>query len=277
MKVARLVSVLLPVLILSGCGGGSPGDLGRFGVALLDGMQDSYGQQSQALETSDAAYDLGAIRASNDYYFLLSNVGMSAITEITIEPSNSAFNVTPETIDILDPQPGLGILPIIRVGVGHGTPSDGVGLAELLPVGTNEANVVFSGTSEGEGVSLNMHLTLDAKVMDIELMNGSVVVDLTGAYGGTSTNLGGLGFARLYFGVTDPKIKNIGNVDIDVTYYDDETPLGSTTLSPNATSDVTVAAGSSSIIIRLCSNTVTDMERLQLGNDGCAYLAVTDN
>jgi hypothetical protein len=255
-----------------GACGGSGGGTGAFGIALMDGMQDNLGEMSQAVQVNDASFDLGDLRATADFFFLLYNTSDETITNVALTSDSAAFQVKPASMEALAPQNGVGVLPIVRVSAVHGLDVSGIGIDDLMPKGTNEADITVSGTSaEGED-SLVVHLAVDAKVMDISLFNGGQEVDLLSHSGARSSTKGGLGFIRRYLNMTDPSITNTGNVSINVTYYrDDEDVIAQQVLEPGNSMDINMPAGDVVSLVELDSKTVCDPDRFLMGNDGKAY------
>lgn len=258
-------------LALGACGG-SGGGTSAFGVALMDGMQGNYGEMSQAVQVNDASFDLGDLRATSDFFFLLYNTSEETITNVTLESDSAAFQVRPASMEALAPQAGVGVLPIVRVSAVHGIDVSGIGTADLMSMGTNESDITISGTSSEGQDSLTVQLTVNAMVMDISLFNSGQEVDLLSHSGARSSTKGGLGFIRRYLNMTDPSITNTGNVPINVTYYrDDEDVIGQQVLDPGASMDINMPAGDEVSLVELDSKTVCDTDRFLLGNDGKAY------
>ncbi len=269
--IARFIFAPLCLLAIVGCGE-SDGHFSNFGIALLDGMQDDQGEMSQAVQVDDASFDLGNLHATTDFFFLLYNTSEETITDISLESDEATFRVMPSSMESLAPQNGVGVLPIVRVSAVHGLAVSGIGFDDLMSMGTNEADINISGTSEDGTASLTFNLSVDAKVMDIDLLDGVQEVDLISHSGAVSSTAGGLGFIRRYMNITDPSITNRGNVAIDVTYYrDDEEVIGEETLEPGDTMDISMPAGDERCLVELDSKTVCDPDRFLIGNDGKAY------
>jgi hypothetical protein len=237
-------------------------------IALLEGMSE----MSQAVQVNDAAFDLGDLQATCDYFFLLYNTGDETIRNVTFETDSAAFVVKPSSMDSLAPHDGFGALPILRISAVHGLGASGIGVDEMMPMGTNSANLTISGTSEDDQeTSLVVGLTVEAKIMDISLFNVGQEVDLSSPNGARSSTAGGLGFISRYINITEPSITNTGNVAINVTYYrDDKEIIEQQVLEPNASMDINMPVDDSSLVV-LDSKTVYDHDKFLLGNDGKAY------
>jgi hypothetical protein len=239
------------------------------------GASDEIGSVRLSQENA-LGFDLGDLHASREYLFLLVNSGDTPVTDLRLSSSNPSFTVEPSRIEQLPPQAEAVVLPIIRVGAIHGISVAGVGTTALLPVGVNTTTLDVSGSTvdaESAAMSLEVqaNLRVTARVMDIELYDGDRLVNLGAAQESSSTGLGGLGFIWGYY-VSDPRIVNIGNVDIQVSTYPDGE------LRPPATESLPVGATLElePRDVRLQSNTVADSARFQIGNDGAAYIRLVE-
>jgi hypothetical protein len=219
-------------------------------------------------------FDLGDLHASREYLFLLVNSGDTPVTDLRLSSSNPSFTVEPSSIDRLPPQAEAVVLPIIRVGAIHGISVGGVGTTALLPAGANTTTLDVSGsTVDVDGVTTTLEvqasLRVTARVMDIDLYDGDRRVALGTPDSAGSTSLGGIGFLWGY-NAEEPRIVNIGNVEIQVSTY----PEGD--FGAPATRSLAVGAmlEVERLSVRLQSNTVADGSRFQIGNDGAAYFRI---
>jgi hypothetical protein len=222
-------------------------------------------------QSAPLAFDMGDARASREFLFLLVNAGETAVTNITLSSSNPRFAVEPATIASLPAQEDAAVLPIIRVAAEHGVALNGVGSVPLLPQGANTATMTIAGSAGGSPTSVVANLQVTARVLDVELRDGSQVVDLSAPSASISSTLGGLGFVDVYTAAS-PSLVNTGNVDIEVSTYAE---IGGTSVSGVSTLAVggTLALASGSGV-RLQANTVADDARFQIGNDGAVYFYV---
>jgi hypothetical protein len=247
-------------------------------------------EPADAGNENTVAFNLGELKKSQSFYFMLTNGGDSDIKDIAIKSNNSAFQVSPASISVLPTGPGMTAVPVVRVNIVHGPSLSGVGLEPILSPGPHSARITITGNATGSdtaiiSIALNVDLTVDAKVMDIELVDNGTSLDLTKPWGSSmgALELGGLGSARLYcYPEGTLEIKNTGSVDIRATLTGQNTSTwGDVTAELNiargATQVVQYPVGADSSILYIAldgSNTVTDYRRLQLGDDGRAYLAV---
>lgn len=234
-------------------------------------------------ESSQSDFNLGELKASMNYFFILTNGGEQPIFNIKLNTDNELFNISPKDILKLEgnTQPGSssgsGFIPVISLGVVHGMQLNGVGFADLLAKGNNTSTLTITGkTLAGKdtvSIRSSYDFTVDAKVMDIKLYVDNSEFDITKNYGGMSTTLGGLGFMRCYFiDSGNIEIENTGNIDIDLTYGSNKVLL-----EPNAKKQIDIITDEFTppMIFRLDGNgTITDNNRIQLGNDGIGYFSI---
>jgi hypothetical protein len=204
------------------------------GFFVLTGLKTSVKSSytDYQLKSAQTDFDLGDLKASMTHSFILVNGGDQPIFDIVLNTDNPAFTISPGAISLLegnarfDNTSGSGFIPLISLGIIHGTHINGFGFTDLLPKGINTSLLTITGkTIDGNDtieISSEFEFTVNAKVMDIKLYANNSEIDLTRNYEGWSTTLGGLGFMRLYNVNTDSlEIENTGNVDIDLTYGSD--------------------------------------------------------
>jgi hypothetical protein len=146
---------------------------GQFGLSHLKGLGKTSGSTMEQ-SGQNLSFDLGAIRGSSVFYFLLYNIGSKPITNVMLSVHDTNFSVYPATIDTLVPGGDLEVLPVIKISAYHGTALDGPGYRPLMPMGDNKADVMIVGktqTASGSDtiVSLTAGLDLKALVMDIDM------------------------------------------------------------------------------------------------------------
>ncbi|MGL1886207.1 MAG: hypothetical protein OCD76_06805 [Reichenbachiella sp.] len=249
---------------------------GSFGITLIsetnpNGKVNSNGRISQ---TSETTFDLGPIKASSEFGFLLTNQGEELIFDITITSSNPSFAISPSSILELQPlnfvnldeESNQGFIPIVSLDITHGNRINGIGFIEPLPAGFNDAIISFEGKtlndSDTINLSLDFEISVSALVMDVELKSNGAVVDLTSPSGLSTTTLGDLGWIRTYNVGSNLEIENTGNVQIMLT-------IGSTLIKLNPSE---IHTFNSTGIIQLDGDgTITNHERIQLGTDGVGY------
>ncbi len=240
------------------------------------------------VKSAQAGFDLGDLNASMQYSFILVNGGDQPVFDVHLVTDNPAFTISPGAISVLEGNTrmdgsGSGFIPLISLGIVHGTRINGFGFSDLLPMGTNTSVLTVTGkTIDGNDtieINSDFEFTVNAKVMDIKLYANNSEVDLTRNYGGSSSTLGGLGFIRYYdVGSGNLEIENTGNVDIELTYgSDNNLAYGNeiAILKPNEKRQMEII-GYTFLTFRLDGNgTIADNNRIQLGNDGKGYFRVS--
>jgi hypothetical protein len=146
---------------------------GAFGISMLQGLSKLSGTKNET-DNSVVLFDLGSIRGSTAFYFILNNVGRCPITDIALLVSDSTYSISPSRIDTLLPGDDIKMLPVIRVVAYHGTPMDGPGTRALLPRGENELTMTVSGTTKTRsGVDTTLYVSANLKlvalVMDFQI------------------------------------------------------------------------------------------------------------
>ena len=206
---------------------------GQFGLSHMEGLARK-SAASGIKEGSNVLFNLGKIKGSTGFYFLLYNTGSTPITDVALSIAEEGFSVFPATMDSLLPGSDVGMLPIVRVNAFHGTPLDGIGKRPVLPMGSNNFTLLITGKSKTEGgtdttVALQAQMIVEALVLDFEmiLMNGPL--DLTVYNQGTAC-------------IVDSvlQIRNTGNVGmyLQITTIGDHNDL-----SDSITIDTALAVG----------------------------------
>jgi len=235
------------------------------------------------LKAGEVDFFLGHLKASREFYFLLLNGGDSPIFDIQLQAGNEAFIVAPDIIDMLpgsttiNNETSPSFIPLITLGILHGTQIYGIGYTDLLEMGNHSSIITVSGkTLSGNDtvtVSDDFVVEIVAHIMDISIKDGDRELDLTKRDFAVSSNLGGLGFMRGYDIYTDDiELKNIGNVQIQV-FYGDEDDLTSNSLILQSDETNSITIENKRTYLKLDSDgTVTHESRIQLGNDGNGYI-----
>jgi hypothetical protein len=224
---------------------------------------------------------LGDVKASKEFYFILSNGGDEPIFDVEFKSDNPAFQLFPEKIDELAGAKTVNnMIPLIALNVIHGLQLNGVGYSNLLPMNSNASTVTITGKILQDGVAIEIKSTFSFKVnalmMDINLLKDNVPMDITQHSMSVSSNLGGLGFVRLYQVSTgNISLQNSGNVDINASSYT-QNNLGlmikGQTVPLSKGSSLPLQLKNGLTIIELDSDgTITNDERIQLGNNGNGY------
>jgi hypothetical protein len=245
---------------------------------LRDNLKSYYNRyRFKSLNTS---FDLGDVKASKEFFFLLTNGGDQPIFEIQLITDNESFMISPERITKLESsasfnyEENTGFIPIITLGINHGTKLNGVGYTALLPMNINTSLLTITGKTIKDNdtitISSEFNFTVDAKIMDIRLYDQNNEINLTLPAGGASTTLGGLGFMRFYnVSSYNIEIENIGNVTINLSYGEEYGDKQSIVIDPIVKKQLSIQSFTTFVLDG--GGTITDNDRIQLGNDGKGY------
>ena len=291
----HLALIVLFILTFSSCNKNKEEDEvnnrtpGYFVLAELNNKNSSL---ESAKSVAASNFDFGDLKASKEFFFLLVNGGNEPIFNITLSTDNSQFDVNPSQVPelsggtIISNAENTGIIPILTLGITHGTNLNGVGFDDLLPMGVNSCVLTITGQTLDNGdtvdISSSFDFSVNAKVMDIELFKDGDIIDIenpTGSVFATAlANLGGLGSLRYYsaWDTSAISIKNTGNVGIDV-YYGDESNQDNFVSIQESDSVSIDMPNFITVIVLDSKGTITENNRIQLGNDGKGYLSVIKN
>ena len=234
-------------------------------------------------------FQLGDLKASKEFLFLLSNGGDNPIFDIRLTTNHPQFTIVPETISTLSGKSSVendNFIPLISLGILHGTQLNGVGYTSLLPMGENSATLTITGKTVENGDTIELAseygFTLNAKLMDISLFSNGQPIDLQNPPSTimSGRNFGGLGNLRLYnVDLSTLVIQNIGNVEISMNQIDMNNGTFNTldTISILPDQSATITLNTHFTTFSLSSNgTITNDSRIQLGNDGKGYFAIVN-
>jgi hypothetical protein len=242
-----------------------------------------------------ASFFLDTIKSSRTFNFSLRNIGQEDISNISITSDNNSFTVFPSSIESL---PGTGsnsnnaLGQIISVDVIHGDRLNGVGFAGLLKMGNNLCHLIIQGkTYDGKSdtllAKLTANITVYAKVLSVSLVQGDKLFDLSKP--DSYINNGPSGISSLsqyeYKNAPPVAVKNTGNTKINLSVINEDlqnTVLQQSVLLPDDSLilDLPVNTGNGFVraFLKLDSNgTIADKTKLNIGNDGCSYIALINN
>lgn len=130
---------------------------------------------------SGTDFDLGNIKRTGEYYFILSNGGETPIFDIRLSCNNSAFTFSPERIPMLDASNKLTVQQILKVAAIHGEREDAIGYAPLMKKGENEGILTINGkTLDGKDtleVKLDVKFKVNALVADLVIFSETDTID----------------------------------------------------------------------------------------------------
>jgi len=273
---------------------------GQFGLSSLGSMAKR--TAAAAVKSGpQVTFNLGQIKGSSGFFFLLYNVGMTPITNVTLSIANQSYAVFPASMDTLIPGSDVGMLPIVKVSAFHGTPMDGVGTRPLLPMGDNTFTLRIQGNSKTASgndtvITLDAELNLKAMVMDLEMESSAGPMNYSMAtqnFESVFKGIDGLENEPVYYGLTrcindnDVIVKNSGNVPLHITVYSSEQASDAQMVSTHLFDSTVAVAGTCQfpfdaaakdqyyLIIASGENTVSDPLKLPLHDNGSFYLVVT--
>jgi len=223
------------------------------GYFVMTELRSSQNRQSATARVQNSReIDLGEIRASKEFDFILTNGGGSPIFDVTLEVSNNEdYTIYPQGIDVLASNShinygaGEGFLPIVTLGVRHGINLDGIGYDEILEKGLNLATLKIKGKTLSGADTINLEsefeFSITALLMDIKYIIDGNELDFSknyyitdqSEYTARQYNLFTI-FPDLINDFDTVEIENSGNVDILIQAYSDTTDtIYNYELSPN--------------------------------------------
>lgn len=133
-------------------------------------------------------FDLGALKASKEFLFMIANGGDEPIFDVTFTTDKPAFAIFPGKIQLVPGRKGSAIIPLLTVGVTHGVNLNGTGSALTLPRGENVATITMKGRTllvkDTVAVEGKFVVAVDAKVIDAKILSGgSEVVPVSTSWG----------------------------------------------------------------------------------------------
>lgn len=298
MKNTRSLIMLVMILVLA-C---TDNDIrkGKSGYFILSQLQVPVNGRSnrvnQAVNGDPVTdFNLGYVKASREFFFVLGNGGDNPIFDITLETSDPNFIISPTAISNLNgvDSPSGSIIPIVSLGVVHGTHINGVGFTDILQMGINEAVVIIKGKTIENGDTIELesrfNFVVDAKVMDIKMSENEEEIDLLDVTITTSgvPNAGGLGAVPGYIvplSARSVNIKNTGNVDMTITSrsLDAQDFSNEIEVAPNESAEINLLPANheelayTMMVITIDGHgTIADNNRIKMGNDGKGYFIVS--
>jgi hypothetical protein len=267
MEMNAIISICAIVAV---CSGGC-----REESTLVLPVHETIGGQFAMLSSdiSGTTIDLGTVRNTSSFSFIISNAGNRPITGIALKNSNPMFEITSAPFDSLASGTAVQVSRIITITVIHGTNSSGIGLAPLLSMGSNYDTLLIDGSTEGvNGASTPIEVRKVVKVFallaDVRLFDGTEEVDLTKPTGGETGS--GITTEEIFgYTLTQQRgvLLNSGNVPLDVTEYFGLTVVGQRLLQPNESDTLQHF----SLVALDTKGTVTIGDKLHIASDGKCY------
>jgi hypothetical protein len=260
---------------------------GYFVITELKNSESSSLKSTKS--TVGSSFDFGDLKASKEFFFLLTNGGDKPIFNITLSTDDSQFSIRPSKIEklsggtLIGNAVNTGIIPILTLGITHGINLNGVGYDALLPMGVKTSVLTITGKTIDNGdtieISNSFDISVNAKVMDVELYEGANKINMEDRTTSIATPLGGLGFIT-YYSVYDTSmitIKNVGNVDIDLFYGDITGTIDNYLLLSQADSVSFKPSDWMTAIVLDSKGTITRNSKIPMGDDGKGYFCIIKN
>jgi len=294
MKLTNLVVIccLLSLLVFCGTSPNSTAPSsnllpGSFQLTELDGLGKRL-SNNNANDSLLPNINLGSIKSSQDFYFLLQNIGDRDIDSIELSITDSAFSISPAQIQVLKSEyihtPAAGLSPIIKISITHGDALNGIGWVGILPKGENTAILNISGKTTNLGgrdtiIGFISKVSVNALVGDLRVYGDSSEILLDSKH--ICGNVGDIsaGFWMYCFSSQKIHFVNSGNVPDKITLAVEKGTYGTifdtlcsdSTVQPTDSISLSVSDSISYIWMSLtCQNTVTDINRLPLNSLGVA-------
>lgn len=237
---------------------------------------------ASALSAAGDRIDLGDVRATRDFYFLLRNRGTAAVNDVRVElfGAGEEFSVTPSLIEEVTPFGSTTVEEalasgLIRLTVEHGISSEGDG-SYTPPLSLGPHSVELRADALGQGTAAthhSVHVTLDilARVTDISVYDATGEVDLFDSGGSILTGGFEAGtFVPMYNVSGDVRVVNTGNVDVIVERFYDWRIPEPFLLAPG--DEIEVVAGADAYIAIAEGEAVRDVRKLPLLANGKTYI-----
>ena len=221
--------------------------------------------------------DLGEIRQTRDYYFLVRNRGTAPVNDVRVSVPGApeGTTVSPSVLDEVPPFGSASVEEalasgIVRVTVEHGWDVMG-GYAPPLAPGPHR--LALRVATDGDGGTARVGLRLFARVADVSVFDAHGEVDLRASVG--SVYVGGFE-ARTYLPnhyISGPtRIVNTGNVDVLVErfyFYNVGQPF---MLAPGDEIEVQLDRGAYVAVSE--ADAVRDTKKLPIQANGKSYFAL---
>jgi hypothetical protein len=195
----------------------------------LKSIKDQYFNSTMDLPQYQSLFDLGEIKSTKSFYFLLLNVGDMSIYDVILSSDNPNFQIFPTKISYLGSLKNISVIdsnlifPIITIGIEHGKRLNGYGNGTLLNMGENSATITIKGKTIQNNdtilLSINPSLIANAKIMDIKIYIDDQEINLSNPNGSLVSDIRAIGTVPYYlidFINKSIKIENIGNTQIEV-------------------------------------------------------------
>jgi len=273
---------------------------GKFGLSSM-GKLEKRSADAAVQAGSQVTFNLGKIKGSSGFFFLLYNVGMTPITNVTLRIDNPAYSVFPSSMDTLIPGSDVGMLPVVKIAAFHGTPYDGVGTRPLLPMGSNKFVLHISGDSKTTAgkdtvIALDAEMNLEALIMDLWIAGMDGIFTPAPEEGVNTSEVAKIGseitkvsnYSTSCKGDSIIEIRNEGNVPLHCQMYRSSYVTANNNYSVEKITDTVIASKSflfkriyvsdnsqAYYLVASGENAVVDPAKLQLNDNGTYCARIT--
>lgn len=205
---------------------------------------------TQRASSATSLFDVGDVKTTTTYLFMLRNTGSIPISNIRLVTDNPSIEVNPAAIQILSPDGTGGLSPIIQVTVLHGSGAGHFGYAPQLAAGPLAFHITATGMSTGGTVLADANISGTVRLAAAQVEIPDEQMDYNGRPAGVANlqiyshallpfaagrldalQIGLAGSSRLTALPTSTKditVRNIGNQTLEVTVFgwSQETPAG---------------------------------------------------
>lgn len=174
-----LLILILALLVLTGCGTNNhtistTQEPGKIQFSMVPVSLAKVTADASALPTDSTDVELGTLRTSKAFYFIIKNVGGSPIENLQITTNNSNVTMTPGYIPVLETDGNSAITQIAELDLIHGTDlGTRKAVKSLLPYGRSVTTLYFDGISNGEPFHEEFIIGYQAIYIDLELIDSS--------------------------------------------------------------------------------------------------------
>lgn len=120
-------------------------------------------------DSADVDIDLGLIKATKSFYFILKNVGGTPIESLTITSGFDNIDIQPGYIATLETDGNSSLTQIVNFTALHGiSPETGESILDVMTYGLHEFTVFFDGISAGEKFHAEFTFAIRSIYVDFE-------------------------------------------------------------------------------------------------------------
>ena len=251
---------------------------GSFQLTWLENITNTLLKpSSETKQTQNLSFDLGDIRKTTDFFFILTNTGDHDIKDITLSVDNSSFSVYPETINLLPPTSTINLnnmddYSILKLTAYHGSSQTGSTGQNLMNMGPNSTKLTMNGNTtnqlgENIAVDLETDINVNALLMNLCFFDQNRELDfLKYEINISSPHFKTRELVRGFYVKDTVTVKNTGNIPLMVQKYGKEE-----TLILDSEKAAKFFVGNYIFLMFDAGDVVKDMEKYPILSDGKCY------